>query len=166
MLERLDRIVANTAWSNSFPNFYSTNLDFYVSDHRPIMLKTDMTHTIEGNPGQKVFSFNHHWLIEDCFQISSLVVGKRGTLPPLYIRNLRIFRDLSLYRLKIREGLSPKISRISTPKLIMSEKMLLTRISVLVWVPWKRNLKNFSTKKRSTGKNDPESTGSAKETVT
>lgn len=40
ILECLDRFVVTPTWRNTFPNFSSKNLEFYGSDHRPVLINT------------------------------------------------------------------------------------------------------------------------------
>lgn len=41
ILKCLDRFVTNEACISSFPNHHSTNLDFFNSDHRPVILNSN-----------------------------------------------------------------------------------------------------------------------------
>lgn len=65
MMERLDRFVANTVWLSSHPRFRATNLEFFGSDHRLVLLNTEYAYGISDNQGHRPFSFNHHWILED-----------------------------------------------------------------------------------------------------
>lgn len=52
----------------TFPSFRSTNLDFFGSDHRPVIIETNPpSHTIQGNQ-QHPLRFNHNWLLEEDYK--------------------------------------------------------------------------------------------------
>lgn len=65
ILARLDRFVANSSWLTTFPDASFVNLDYYGSDHRPILLKT---HKVDQNtpaPIYSSFKFEHKWIYEE-----------------------------------------------------------------------------------------------------
>lgn len=60
--ERLDRVLANEAWFNLFPNVSLDNLVAPTSDHYPILLTR--VPTVRSNKTRKNFRFENAWRIE------------------------------------------------------------------------------------------------------
>jgi endonuclease/exonuclease/phosphatase family metal-dependent hydrolase len=61
--ERLDRALANEAWSLKFPDSNLHHLEYYRSDHRPILMCIE-EQIVEKNPGPSVLRFEARWLKE------------------------------------------------------------------------------------------------------
>lgn len=56
------------AWLSVYENYSSKNLDFFNSDHRPILIDMKpVSHNIDTNC-PKSFSFNHDWIMEDKYK--------------------------------------------------------------------------------------------------
>lgn len=66
IFERLDRMVANTAWFEMFPLFSVKVLDFYGSDHRPLVLDLRKS-ACKKTFVKRRFYFEGKWLMEDSF---------------------------------------------------------------------------------------------------
>ncbi|XP_061361012.1 uncharacterized protein LOC133304941 [Gastrolobium bilobum] len=64
--ERIDRIVVNEEWHRSFPDRYMVHLQFYGSDHRPIVLKDG--NGCRNTDGPKPFRFLAAWLTNTSFR--------------------------------------------------------------------------------------------------
>lgn len=65
ILECLDRFVANQAWINAYPNFKTFNPDFSYSDHKPVIINTNVVNRTLRTIRTHYFSFNHNWLLEE-----------------------------------------------------------------------------------------------------
>jgi hypothetical protein len=63
--ERLDHALANTHWNNMHPEATLHHLEAMRSDHRPILLETEVT-TVPGRSNSK--KFEAKWLKEDSFR--------------------------------------------------------------------------------------------------
>jgi hypothetical protein len=63
--ERLDCALANTHWNNMHPDATLHHLEAMRSDHRPILLETEVTMAPGRNTSKK---FEAKWLKEDSFQ--------------------------------------------------------------------------------------------------
>jgi len=61
--ERLDRAVANARWRMKFPLMHVKNGDPYHSDHRPVVLSTEMIQ--RGGGGGCGFKFEASWIKEE-----------------------------------------------------------------------------------------------------
>jgi endonuclease/exonuclease/phosphatase family metal-dependent hydrolase len=61
--ERLDRGLANKAWNMKFPDASLHHLDYYRSDHRPILMCIEEP-IVEENRGPSVLRFEARWLKE------------------------------------------------------------------------------------------------------
>ena len=61
--ERLDRAVANTQWSNMFPQSSLINSEMIRSDHRPILMDTQNLAPMQR--GTRMRRFEARWLQED-----------------------------------------------------------------------------------------------------
>lgn len=70
VLVRLDRFVASIDWINNFMERKITNLDYYGSDHRPILLEVTWgdNQLHKAKTGSKCFMFEHKWLLEDDYK--------------------------------------------------------------------------------------------------
>lgn len=64
ILEWLDRFVANEEYISTFPNHWSSNLDFFNSDHRPFIINTNPQNSLGQSNTWKPFNFEHKWLLE------------------------------------------------------------------------------------------------------
>jgi hypothetical protein len=64
--ERLDRALANEAWSNLFPNAILENLSAPASDHYPILLVRQPGS--RGRGFQSKFKFENAWLVDPNFR--------------------------------------------------------------------------------------------------
>lgn len=68
--ERLDRGVANRAWSEIFPSYSLSHIDNTISDHCPLLLNTELS-SGSGTSSRLggYFLFETAWLLEDsCFE--------------------------------------------------------------------------------------------------
>lgn len=69
ILERLDRFVANDSWRTCYPNYLSSNLDYFGSDHCPVLINLNPIPLPSYlPPEQNPFSFEHKWLQEDDYE--------------------------------------------------------------------------------------------------
>lgn len=61
--------MANDTWRDRYPNYRSSNLDFYSSDHRPVCISfnrnTDAPN--RSHRFKKSFTFEHKWILEEDF---------------------------------------------------------------------------------------------------
>lgn len=57
--------MANYEWMTLFLTYRASNLDFFRSDHRPVIINTSGPNRDPSLPRIKLFSFNHQWLLED-----------------------------------------------------------------------------------------------------
>lgn len=64
--ERLDRALVNEGWNEMFPGAVLEHLDYYKSDHRPIIMNLHEEITQEA-AGQAVLRFEARWLKEEKF---------------------------------------------------------------------------------------------------
>ncbi|XP_075499746.1 uncharacterized protein LOC142538273 [Primulina tabacum] len=64
IFERLDRFVATFEWRLLYPVAKAQSLDFYHSDHRPILLELGKTNDQLVHSGH-VFRFEPHWVTEE-----------------------------------------------------------------------------------------------------
>ncbi|XP_075524522.1 uncharacterized protein LOC142556916 [Primulina tabacum] len=72
IIERLDRFVANFEWRLLYPVAKAQSLDFYHSDHRPILLELGKTNDQLVHRGH-AFRFEPHWVTkEECKDIVEL----------------------------------------------------------------------------------------------
>jgi hypothetical protein len=78
--ERLDRALANEAWSDKFPDACLHHLDYYRSDHRPILMCFEEP-VVEENRGPPVLRFEARWLKEKNFM--EIVQGAWNLSDPL-----------------------------------------------------------------------------------
>jgi hypothetical protein len=78
--ERLDRALANEAWSDKFPDACLHHLDYYRSDHRPILMYFEEP-VVEENRGPPVLRFEARWLKEKNFM--DIVQGAWNLSDPL-----------------------------------------------------------------------------------
>ncbi|KAK2636059.1 hypothetical protein Ddye_030851 [Dipteronia dyeriana] len=65
IMERLDRGMCNRGWRDWFPNFFIRHLDFWGSDHRPLVLdfSNDLDSKNNGLPNSKRrFFFEECWM--------------------------------------------------------------------------------------------------------
>lgn len=60
--------MANQAWVNAYPNYKTSNLDFSYSDHRPVIVNTNVMDQNMRTPRFHYFPFNHNWLIEEDYK--------------------------------------------------------------------------------------------------
>lgn len=67
ILERLDRIFGNKAWNSIYPFAVTTNIDFYGSDHRPILINLCLIESARLQKRAKRFYFEHKWYLEEDF---------------------------------------------------------------------------------------------------
>jgi hypothetical protein len=75
--ERLDRAVANMSWRMKFPLVNVKNGDTYHSDHRPVVVDTEMIHKCRGGGGG--FKFEASWVKEaGCREVIEGAWGQRG----------------------------------------------------------------------------------------
>ena len=75
--ERLDRAVANVSWRMKFPLVNVKNGDTYHSDHRPVVVDTEMIHKCRGGGGG--FKFEASWVKEaGCREVIEGAWGQRG----------------------------------------------------------------------------------------
>ncbi|KAL1070232.1 hypothetical protein V6Z11_D11G008600 [Gossypium hirsutum] len=83
--ERLDRGVANLAWTEMFPFYRLIHIDNSISDHCPLLLETDLS-TSNGTSSNStcLFRFETAWLLEDsCYeQVRSLWVSNKNASVP------------------------------------------------------------------------------------
>ena len=64
--ERLDRVIANSSWSESFPASTITHLFSHALDHAPFILQTKTNCGLRGR-GVNEFKFEEAWLLwDDC----------------------------------------------------------------------------------------------------
>ncbi|KAL8477553.1 hypothetical protein ACS0TY_029736 [Phlomoides rotata] len=64
ILERLDRFLANQKWMSHFANVEVRNLNFYGSDHMPVLLEVLNGDGTMETRHPKQFMFEHKWLME------------------------------------------------------------------------------------------------------
>ncbi|KAK2637858.1 hypothetical protein Ddye_025653 [Dipteronia dyeriana] len=64
VLERLDRGICNNDWRNLFPNFVIRHLDFWGSDHRPLVLSFSEN---QGQGGAEPLKMKRRFLFEECW---------------------------------------------------------------------------------------------------
>jgi hypothetical protein len=65
--ERLDRVVANGAWTSMHPGAVLSHLEYTRSDHRPILLDTEYQ-SLPGNNNSGTKRFEGKWLKEEGFR--------------------------------------------------------------------------------------------------
>jgi hypothetical protein len=78
--ERLDRALANEAWCSKFPDASLVHLDYYRSDHRPILLSMD-EENMPDEKGPAILRFEARWLKEKNFM--EIVEGAWVSTGPL-----------------------------------------------------------------------------------
>lgn len=96
ILECLDRYFCSYEWQVRFPNWEVSNLEFYGSDHRAILISTQPTYSEQLKKGPYRFTFEHKWLLEEDF--SSVIAqwnfsGEFGYLPDKLSHLSSILRD-------------------------------------------------------------------------
>lgn len=64
VFERLDRFLGNDQWQLSYPNATTKALDFFGSDHRPILCILEGDTTKVTSKGKGRFHFEDKWLLE------------------------------------------------------------------------------------------------------
>lgn len=64
--ERLDRALANDAWNNLFKNTVVQHLNYYKSDHRPILMSIE-EEQVQERSGPSLLRFEARWLKEKDF---------------------------------------------------------------------------------------------------
>lgn len=67
ILAKLDRFFASNSWRALCPDFSVNALDFYSSDHRPIVLKIFCSANMALDEGQRRFYFESKWLMDNVF---------------------------------------------------------------------------------------------------
>lgn len=76
IFERLDKVIANMNWLNSFPSATLHNYPIFGSDHSPILLETS-SYRSENNLGGSSFKFEVMWLSHPRFK---LLLEKLGSI--------------------------------------------------------------------------------------
>lgn len=73
--ERLDRCPGNMEWKLLFPNFKVSHLDYWRSDHRPIILEFSDNFVVTGEVRRKRhFHFEECWVDkQECKELISSV---------------------------------------------------------------------------------------------
>ncbi|PON86984.1 Endonuclease/exonuclease/phosphatase, partial [Trema orientale] len=90
--ERIDRFICNESWRTLFPLAAVENLDFYKSNHRPILLTLTEKLENQGDRHDRPFRFEPFWVNEnDCMEIVNSHWGSFGN----DIEN-DSFRDISV----------------------------------------------------------------------
>lgn len=64
-MERLDRFTGTFEWRMMYPTSRIQSLEFYHSDHRSIFLDLRRQSSVQRQPCQKRFIFEHIWLLEN-----------------------------------------------------------------------------------------------------
>lgn len=67
ILERLDRFFASNTWNTCYPFATASNLEFYGSDHRPILITLCPGESGSFQKRSKRFYFEHKWFLEEEF---------------------------------------------------------------------------------------------------
>ncbi|KAK3188706.1 hypothetical protein Dsin_028267 [Dipteronia sinensis] len=79
--ERLDRCVGNLDWQTAFPDFQVSHLDYWCSDHRPVILEFSDNLRATGKASRKrCFHFEECWIdnVEVQDLVSQIWVDRRG----------------------------------------------------------------------------------------
>lgn len=80
--EKLDRAFISSAWLDIFPDLILTNLIAHISDHTPILLRTEVLQLVASNFSYK-FKYENIWLQEDSLHdavMNSWVNSNNGSL--------------------------------------------------------------------------------------